>query len=146
MDAVSGPAFVILQSAAAAHVVVSCAEHFAATGRVWSLDASLFAHYAPNQPSSVYRLGEIPIQSCGRSVHAPHVGAGARSDAYIELRAKRQRSAREAIIIPKSAFYPYTRLILRPGQGGQGGILVPPHTPSRQRISLSLYNGEVGLT
>ena len=46
---------------------------------------------------SVHRLGEMPIQSCGQSVSAPRGKAGARLNAHTELRAKRQRSAREAI-------------------------------------------------
>jgi len=50
-----------------------------------------------NRPISVYRLGEMPIQSCGQSVSAPRGKAGARLNAHTELRAKRQRSAREAI-------------------------------------------------
>jgi hypothetical protein len=48
-------------------------------------------------PISVYRLGEMPIQSCGQSVSAPRRKAGVRFNAHTELRAKRQRSAREAI-------------------------------------------------
>ena len=44
-----------------------------------------------------YRLGEMPIQSCGQSVSAPRVKAGAGLNVHTELRAKRQRSAREAI-------------------------------------------------
>jgi CBS domain-containing protein len=50
-----------------------------------------------NRPISVCRLGEMPTQSCGRSVHAPRVKVGARLNAHTELRAKRQRSARGAI-------------------------------------------------
>jgi len=46
-------------------------------------------------PISVYRLGEMPIQSCEQSVSAPRGKAGARLSAHTELRAKRQRSARE---------------------------------------------------
>jgi hypothetical protein len=45
----------------------------------------------------VYRPGDMPIQSCGQSVSAPRGKAGAMLNAYTELRAKRQRSAREAI-------------------------------------------------
>ena len=45
-------------------------------------------------PVSVYRLGEMPIQSCGLSVSAPRGKAGARLNAHTELRAKHQRSAR----------------------------------------------------
>jgi len=52
---------------------------------------------AMNNPISVYRLGEMPVQSCGQSVSAPCGKAGARLYAHTELRAKRQRSAREAI-------------------------------------------------
>jgi len=51
----------------------------------------------PNRPISVYRLGEMPIQSCGQSVSAPRENAGARLNAHTELRTKRQRSAPEAI-------------------------------------------------
>ena len=76
---------------------------------------SLFAHPVPvyawlgapgsgrsrgctlNRPISVYRPGEMPIQSCGQCVSAPRGKAGARLNAHTELRAKRQRSAREAI-------------------------------------------------
>jgi len=50
-----------------------------------------------NRPISVYRLGEMPIQSCGQSGSAPRRKAGARLNAHTELPAKRQRSAREAI-------------------------------------------------
>jgi hypothetical protein len=50
-----------------------------------------------NRPVSVYRLSEMPIQSCGQSVSAPRGKAAARLNAHTELRAKRQRSAREAI-------------------------------------------------
>jgi hypothetical protein len=39
----------------------------------------------------------MPIQSCGQNVSAPRGKAGARLNAHTELRAKRQRSAREAI-------------------------------------------------
>jgi len=42
-------------------------------------------------------FGEMPIQSCGQGVSAPHGKAGASLNAHTELRAKRQRSAREAI-------------------------------------------------
>jgi hypothetical protein len=52
---------------------------------------------ATNRPTSVYRLTELPIQSCGQSVSASHGKAGARLNAHTELRAKRQRSARESI-------------------------------------------------
>jgi len=44
-----------------------------------------------------YSLGRMPIQSCGQSVSARRVKAGAWSNAHTELRPKRQRSAREAI-------------------------------------------------
>ena len=50
-----------------------------------------------NRPISVYRLGEMPIQSCGQSVSARRGKAGAWLNAHTVLRAKRQRSAREAI-------------------------------------------------
>ena len=56
-----------------------------------------------NRPISVYRLGKMPIQSCGHNVSAPRGKAGASPNAHMELRAKCQRSAREAII-PKSAY------------------------------------------
>jgi hypothetical protein len=49
------------------------------------------------RPISVYRLGEMPIQSCGQSVSARRGNVGVRSNAHTELQAKRQRSAREAI-------------------------------------------------
>ena len=49
-----------------------------------------------NRPISIHRLGEMPIQSCGQSVSAPRRKAGARLIAHTDLRAKRQRSAREA--------------------------------------------------
>ena len=39
----------------------------------------------------------MPIQSCGQSVTAPRGKAGVRLNAHTELRAKRQRSAQEAI-------------------------------------------------
>jgi len=50
-----------------------------------------------NRPISVYRPGEMPIQSCGQSVSAPRGEAGVRLNAHTELRVKRQRSARGAI-------------------------------------------------
>jgi len=50
-----------------------------------------------NMPISVYRLGEMPIQSCRQSVSAPRGEAGVRLNVHTELRAKRQRSAREAM-------------------------------------------------
>jgi len=50
-----------------------------------------------NRPISVYRLGHMPIQSCGQNVSAPRGNAGVRLNAHTELRAKRQRSARGAI-------------------------------------------------
>jgi len=57
-----------------------------------SCNLSLF-----HRPISVYRLVEMPIQSCGQSISAPHGKAGARLNAHTELRTKHQRSAREAI-------------------------------------------------
>ena len=39
----------------------------------------------------------MPIHSCGQSVSAPRGKAGVRLNAHTELRAKRQRLAREAI-------------------------------------------------
>jgi hypothetical protein len=50
-----------------------------------------------NWPVSVYHLGEMLIQSCGQSVSAPRGKSGAMLNAHTELRAKPQRSAREAI-------------------------------------------------
>jgi hypothetical protein len=52
---------------------------------------------ATYRPISVYRLGEIPTQSCGQSLSAPRGKAGARLNAHTELRAERQRSTREGI-------------------------------------------------
>ena len=52
---------------------------------------------ALNRPISVYRPGELPIQSCGQGVSAPGMKTGARLNAHTKLRAMRQRSAREAI-------------------------------------------------
>ena len=57
----------------------------------------LSAHTTVHRLISVYRLGGMPIQSCGQSVGAPRGKAGARGNARTGLRAKRQRSAREAI-------------------------------------------------
>ena len=57
----------------------------------------IFAVGLGNKPISIYLLGEMPIHSCGQSVSAPRIKAGARLNAHGELRAKRQRSAREAI-------------------------------------------------
>ena len=54
--------------------------------------------YTVNRPISVYYLGEMPMQSCGHSVSSPRGKAGARLNAHTELRAKRQRSARKAIL------------------------------------------------
>ena len=63
-----------------------------------SISSSLSYHQGqPNRPILVYRLGEMPIQSCGQSVSAPRGKAGARSNAHTELWAKRQCSAREAV-------------------------------------------------
>jgi hypothetical protein len=63
-----------------------------------------------NGPISVYRLGEMPIHSCGQSDSAPRGKAGARLNAHTELRAMRQRSAQEAIYRnPKSAYFWQTR-------------------------------------
>ena len=50
-----------------------------------------------NRPISVYRLGEMPIQSCGQSISASRGKTRVRLNAHTELRAKRQRSARVAI-------------------------------------------------
>jgi len=47
------------------------------------------------RPISVYRLDQMPIQSCGQSVKAPRGKAGARLNALTELRAKHHRSAWE---------------------------------------------------
>jgi len=60
------------------------------------LIVSTFVGYA-NRPISVYRLDEMPIQSCGQSGSAPRGKAGVGLNAHTDLRAKRQRSAREAI-------------------------------------------------
>ena len=49
------------------------------------------------RPNSVYRLGKMPIQSCGQGVSALRGRAGARLNAHTELRTKRQRLVREAI-------------------------------------------------
>jgi hypothetical protein len=66
--------------------------------RLRTREAGGAAHTLPaNRPISVYGLGEMPIQSCGQSFSAPRGKAGARFNAHTELRAKRQRSAREAI-------------------------------------------------
>jgi len=61
-----------------------------------------------NKPISVHRLGEMPIQSCGQSVSAPRGKAGARLNANTELRAKRVRSAREAIYRIRPIVHWYT--------------------------------------
>ena len=50
-----------------------------------------------NRLVSVCCLGEMPTQSGGQSVSAPRGKAGVRLNAHTELRAKRQRSAREAM-------------------------------------------------
>jgi hypothetical protein len=42
-----------------------------------------------NRPISVYRLIEMPIQSCGQSVSVPRGKAGIKLNAHTELRAKR---------------------------------------------------------
>jgi len=68
-----------------------------------------------NRPISVYRLGAIPIQSCGQSVSAPCGTAGARLHAHTELRAKRQRSARETIYRNR----PIQPLAVQQGVGGE---------------------------
>ena len=61
----------------------------------WRSDSQQFV--GCNRPNSVYRLGEMPIQSCGQSASAPRGKAGARMNAHAELRAKRQRSVWEVI-------------------------------------------------
>jgi hypothetical protein len=53
--------------------------------------------FTRNRPISVYRLGETSIQSCGQSVSAPRGKPGVMLNAHTEMRAKRQRLAREAI-------------------------------------------------
>ena len=50
-----------------------------------------------DRPISVYRLSEMPIQSCRQSVSAPRGKASSRLIAHTELRTKRQRLTREAI-------------------------------------------------
>jgi hypothetical protein len=50
-----------------------------------------------NRPISVYLLVEMPIQSCGQSISAQRGKAGVRLNAHTELRAERQRSARDSI-------------------------------------------------
>jgi hypothetical protein len=50
-----------------------------------------------SRPISVYRLGEMLMQSCGQSGSALRGKAGARWNAHTELRTKRQRSARVVI-------------------------------------------------
>jgi len=62
-----------------------------------ALDANVAVGPGNNRPISIYRLGEMPIQSCVQSVSAPRGKAGARLNAHTELQSKRQRSAREAI-------------------------------------------------
>jgi len=42
-----------------------------------------------NRPISVYRLGDMPIQSCGQCVSAQRGKAGAWLNAHTELRTKR---------------------------------------------------------
>ena len=54
-------------------------------------------HVLRNGPISVYRLDEMPIQSCRQTVSALRGKAGAMLNAHTELRAKRQRLAREAM-------------------------------------------------
>jgi hypothetical protein len=65
----------------------------------WDLAYILLATswMSSNRLISVYRLGEMPIQSCGQSVIAPRGKAGARLNAHTELRSKRQRLAWGAI-------------------------------------------------
>jgi len=62
----------------------------------YSLVHTVGPHTYCYRPISVYRLGKMLIQSCGQSVSASRVKAGATLNAHTELRAKRQRSAREA--------------------------------------------------
>ena len=61
----------------------------------WEIERPTIAYPAgpPNRPFSVYRLGEMPIQSCGQSISAPRGKASARLTAHTELREMRQRSA-----------------------------------------------------
>jgi hypothetical protein len=62
-----------------------------------------FRGCAPSPPRMLlvgrfrYRLGEMPVQSCGQSVRAPRKKAGAWLNSHTDLRAKRQRSAREKV-------------------------------------------------
>jgi hypothetical protein len=81
--------------------VVGC--HFTQETRVPNM-LDLLDGVVGNRPISVYRLGEMHIQSCGQSVSAPRGKAGARLNAHTELRAKRQRSAREAIYRTRPVF------------------------------------------
>jgi hypothetical protein len=68
------------------------------------------------KPISVYRLGEMPIQSCGQSVSAPRGKAGARLNAHTELQAKRQRFAREAMYRNRPIeWHPMTRRAMSGG-------------------------------
>ena len=72
-----------------------------------------------NTPISVYR--EMPIQSCGQSVSAPRGKAGARLNAHTELRAKRQRSAREVIYPNRPVVTPWLEVGERePGSAEPG--------------------------
>ena len=83
-----------------------------------------------NMPISVYRLGEMPIQSCGQSVSAPRGKAGARLNAHTELRAKRQRSAREAIYRNR----PIQHIVYRCSPGHMMSFV--PSTESLKRLDV----------
>ena len=75
-----------------------CSNYQAGGIQSWKRElANVPKEFLNNRPFSVYHLGEMPMQSCGQSVSAPREKTGARLNAYTELRAERQRSAREAI-------------------------------------------------
>ena len=75
---------------------------------------------------SVFSLGEMPIQSCGQSVSDPRGKVGVRLRAHTQLRAKRQRSAREAMYRNR----PICQALRR---GAGRGPAVPPPGERRSR-------------
>ena len=91
----------------------------------WAAAAG-FPRQGGNRPISVYRLGEMPIHSCGQTVSAPRGKAGDRLNARTELRAKRQRSAREAIC--------RNRPII---ENKHSTDVEPPHPPPPPRVCMN---------
>ena len=88
-----------------------------------------------NRPISVHRLGEMPLQSCGRGVSAARGKAGARLTAHTELRTPHQRSAREAICRNRPIRTALPRAALASSKLPRAPRAPPPPPPLRGIIS-----------